>query len=305
MFAKRRVQGFTLVELLVVIAIIAMLVTLLLPAVQAARAAARRTQCTNNLKQMGLGLHNYASAREEFPVGSDAFAPGIGQPGLFGHLLPYIEEQAVYDQMEKPAPWNELQPVRWIEISTYVCPEWGFPAVFRGPEMIGPPYQAFKEGAISTYQGVGGVVRRGEPFEIGSHGPIPDNGMFRWGKARKLKQVSDGLSKTYAITEFVQIDFVEGSSHTQAPGNVRPWILGPNNNGATYPSKVLELPPNTKVDRVADGIPFNHLPMSSFHGGGITMLLGDGSVEFIDNGINFDLYQAMATVGGEEVVSER
>jgi hypothetical protein len=150
---------------------------------------------------------------------------------------------------------------------------------------------------------VGGVVRRGAEFDVGSHGPIPRNGFFGWGLARKLRQVTDGLSKTYAITEFVQLDFIEGSTHTQPPGNVRPWILGANPQFATYASKVLELPPNTKVDRVADGIPFNHLPMSSFHQGGITMLHGDGSVDYIVDSINFDLYQAMATVNGEEVIS--
>ena len=298
MFVRCRARAFTLVELLVVIAIIAMLVTILLPAVQSARAAARITQCKNNLKQVGLGLNNYASAHEEFPIGTD----GIGQPGLFGHLLPFIEQQTVYEQMQVPAPWNEMQPVRWLEIPTYVCPDWGFRTVYRG-ELIQPTYQSFKEGAISTYQGVAGVVRRGQEFDIGTHGPIPRNGFFTWGKPRKLRHVTDGLSKTYAITEFVQIDFVEGSSHAFPPGNVRPWILGSNPQTAIYSAKVLELPPNLKVDRVADGVPFNHLPMGSFHASGINMVRGDGSVEFINNDVNFDLYQAMATVNGEEAIS--
>jgi prepilin-type processing-associated H-X9-DG protein len=169
---------------------------------------------------------------------------------------------------------------------------------------IGPPYQDFKEGAITTYQGVGGRVRRGGEISVGEHGPMPHNGLFRWGAGRKMGDVADGLSNTYAITEFVQIDTVEGSSHVLPPGNVRPWWLAGNSTIASYTFKVLEFPPNTAVDRVADGIPFNHLPMSSFHPGGINMLYGDSRVEFITNGINFDLYQAQSTVADGEIFSD-
>ena len=226
---------------------------------------------------------------------------GVGQPGFFGHLLPFIEEQTVYDQMEIPAPWNEMQAARWIEIPTFVCPDWGFRVVYRG-EQIQPTYQAFKEGAITTYQGVGGVVIRGQEFDEGAHGLVPRNGFFGYGRARKLRQITDGLSKSYAICEFVQIDQIEGSTHILPPGNVRPWILGTNPSVATYASKVLALPPNLQIDRVADGIPFNHLPMSSFHVGGVNMLRGDGSVEFIVNGVDFAVYQSMGTVNGQETV---
>src|SRR5690606_36930300 len=100
-----RERGFTLVELLVVIAIIGILVALLLPAVQAARAAARRSQCANQMKQMGIALQNYAATYGgTFPFGT----PGSGQPGLFGHLLPFMEEEAIYDEIifTAPADWN-------------------------------------------------------------------------------------------------------------------------------------------------------------------------------------------------------
>src|SRR5690606_11590425 len=100
----RRLQktGFTLVELLVVIAIIGILVALLLPAVQAARAAARRTQCANGLKQMGIALQNYAATYNgTFPYGTY----GNGQPGMFANLLPFMEQQAIYDEIITTS-WN-------------------------------------------------------------------------------------------------------------------------------------------------------------------------------------------------------
>jgi type II secretory pathway pseudopilin PulG len=290
-----------LVELLVVIAIIGILVALLLPAIQAARESARRTQCQNNLRQMGLALHNYANQHGDWlPFGT----PGVGQPGLFGHLLPYLEEQAVHDQMEITAPWNALQDVRWTVIDSYICPDWPHPAVYGrfGAEIL-PTYQDFKEGAVTTYQGVGGVMRRGIEVVNGSHGPMPFNGLFAWGVGRRIGSVTDGLSNTYAITEFVQIDLEEGGEHSYPPGNVRPWMMAGNSTIASYCFKVLEFPPNLVVDRIAEGIPFNHLPMGSFHPGGINMLYGDSRVEFVTDGVNFDVYQAQATISDGEVIT--
>ncbi len=303
-----RARGFTLVELLVVIAIIGILVAMLLPAVQSARQAARRMQCTNNLKQLGIALHNYANQYGDwFPFGTPALGdpPGVGSPGLFGAMLPFLEEQAIFDLISITPEWNQLQEARWKRVDMYVCPDWPHDVIFgRDGTEISPTYQQFKEGAITTYQGVGGAVRRGIAVSNGSHGPMPHNGLFRWGAGRKLGDVVDGLSNTYAITEFVQIDTVEGSTHIDPPGNVRPWWLAGNSSIASYTYKVLELTPNTYVDRVADGVPFNHLPMSSFHVGGINMLRADSSVEFLEDGVDFDLYQAQATVAGEEVSTD-
>ena len=290
-------RGFTLVELLVVIAIIAMLVTLLLPAVQAARAAARRTQCANNLKQQGIAMHSYASAKSDvFPPGS----PGNLLHGLFTYMLPYLEEGAIYEIVDLDGTGqhnsNEAQnPARYQVVEPYVCPSYPRPVVFR--EQAGADYQ---RGALTTYQGVGGAARRGLPFVESIYGIMPKNGTFGWAFDRKLRQITDGLSKSLAIGEFVHRDFIEGA-FVAPPGNVRSWILGANSNHGTYAFKVAEIIPNTRIDRVADGVAFNHLPMGSFHQQLTHFVMCDGAVRAIDDGIGFDVYQAMATVNGEEV----
>lgn len=149
----QRSRGFTLVELLVVIAIIAMLVTLLLPAVQSAREAARRTQCINNLKQMGLALHNYASAKGDiFPSGN----PDNSLQGLFTYMLPYLEEGALYDTLDLEGtahhnPNEAVNPARYTPIPAYGCTSFG-ETVFRSGELAD-----FQRGAVTTYQGVGGA----------------------------------------------------------------------------------------------------------------------------------------------------
>lgn len=300
MNSRNQRPGFTLVELLVVIAIIAMLVTLLLPAVQSAREAARRTQCINNLKQMGLACHNYAGSQEdEFPVGS----PDNLLHGLFTHMLPYLEEQALYDTLDLEGtshhnPSEALNPARYKPIPAYSCASYG-ETVFRSSELAD-----FQKGAVTTYQGVGGAFTAFQEPEItkSQFGEMPHNGMFGWGFARKLRHVEDGLSKSLAIGEFVHRDFIE-SNFSLPPGNTRAWILGANSGFGTYAFKVVTLPPNIRIDRVADGVPFNHLPFGSSHDAVTNFVLGDGAVKSISNGVDYAVFEAMATVNGTEPVS--
>ena len=124
---SRRVgKAFTLVELLVVIAIIGILVGLLLPAVQAAREAARRMQCSNNIKQLGLALHNYESTHRVFPT-SYVVARGVttnvgGQWSAFARLLPYLEQGNVYSNVDLSTAWDLQQTISGLKIPSYACP---------------------------------------------------------------------------------------------------------------------------------------------------------------------------------------
>ncbi len=296
-------KGFTLVELLVVIAIIGILIALLLPAVQAAREAARRMHCTNNLKQIGLGVQNYASTnRDCLPLGS----PDAEAYGLFFKLLPYIEEQAVHDQVDMTLPATDVKNnyVREMVIDTYICPSWSDKTTTK----ITTP-GSYTQGGLLLYQGVGGYLRR--PFGISAaagvasnNGDMPFNGMFSWGKKVRLGDVTDGLSSTLLVGEFVQRDADQSSWTSGYPGNVRGWMIGGNWYGepGSYSFKVVSAGvPNQQLDR-SGGTPFNHLPFGSHHPGGCSFVFGDGSVHFISKDVDPVTFRYMATRNGGETL---
>ena len=303
-------HGFTLVELLVVIAIIGILIAMLLPAVQAAREAARRMQCTNNLKQLGLGVHNYASTyRDCLPQGS----PDTQAYGTFFHLLPYIEAQALHDQVDLTvAATDQVNfPVRETVVATYICPSWSD----KTTTTVTTP-DGYTQGALVLYQGVGGYVGRrptGNDSSVcypeSEHGDMPYNGMFCWGKQHRLNDVTDGLSSTLMFGEFVQRDANPSSSSHDYPGNVRGWMIGGNWIGGkgSYSFKVVwSGMPNEQLDRYpASGgtkALFNHLPFGSHHSGGCNFALGDGSVQFISGEVDAYTFRYMATINEGETI---
>ncbi len=299
---KRR--AFTLVELLVVIAIIGILIALLLPAVQAAREAARRMQCSNNLKQMGLAIHNYASAHGAFPPGSR----GAYRHALFTFILPYMEHGSVYEMidLEKPTYDAANATARFTEISEYICPSFSRDTVIGTRETSVNIYSA---GALVTYQGVGGALGKGNASPSKSqYGDLPNNGIFAWKIQRRPGDVSDGLSNTLAIGEFVHEDSQYSSQPEQYRGNIRPWIMAAHEEStpervASYVFKSLEYRINALVDRGAadSGVAFNWLPMTSPHsGGGCNFAMADGSVHFVTDDLEFDVYQALGTCSGGE-----
>lgn len=226
-----RRRGFTLIELLVVIAIIAVLIALLLPAVQAARAAARRAQCTNNLKQLGLAMHNYHSVNNSFPVGFlyPMNTSGLPVPALhyrwsvLAQMTPYLEQTSVYNalNMNFPiaagpsgvygvGPWTvfaENTTSLSTQVNVFLCPSDGqqAPAKITGNVLSGPTNYHFCTGD-------------GSPFStnIGDVGlTVPANGAFVLGPAQSMATIIDGSSNTVAGSEQL-IGQANGGASTQS-----------------------------------------------------------------------------------------
>ncbi|PQO46072.1 DUF1559 domain-containing protein [Blastopirellula marina] len=299
--------GFTLVELLVVIAIIGVLVALLLPAVQQAREAARRMQCSNNLKQMGLACHNYMDTHQgKLPPGT-YYKLKSGQWDSHGWavaILPFIEQNALYDSYNfSVGPLDTShENIRKAAISGYFCPS------FAGKQ-VNTSSSLYSDGAIFPYQGIAGVYYNDPardqnlPGNAG-HGMITSNGAFRINGERSVADITDGLSNTIMIGDYIHRD--RTGSNSGYPGNVRCWIIGTTSvaKGALYNLKIIyEDTVNSRRDRASDGLAFNHLPFGSFHPGGANFAATDGSVHFLPETINFDTYRAIATVNGSEPLS--
>jgi len=298
----RGIRGFTLVELLVVIAIIGILIALLLPAVQAAREAARRIQCANGMKQMGLALHNYTSANGNvFPSGCPDMPKGssYGKPGLFVYLLPYMEQQEIFDAIDLNQLTHYHQTYRYSVIPNYICPSWPFDQIVNesttGTNGIG---------SLRTYMGVSGRLplltgENAESINCSSRGNMPINGIFSWARVCPLSEITDGLSRTLALGEFNHIDF-ENGRYADPPGSVRAW-LSTSTDAASFSMKTVVYQINTKLDRTADNVPPNWLPFGSFHPGGCHFTMADGSVSFFMEDMEFTVYKAMATMNGQEI----
>ncbi|BBO33866.1 DUF1559 domain-containing protein [Lacipirellula parvula] len=338
---SRGLAGFTLVELLVVIAIIGVLVALLLPAVQAAREAARRAQCSNNLKQMGLAAQNYAAAKNTLPAGYDRTKEeadkniNFSKRGVLTSMLHYIEGQTAYNQIvfdyvNKANNDPYADPAKNVVIDSFICPSW---TDAKNTPTAAPGFE-YQIGALCTYSGIAGAIRnRGEtlfPSDQG-FGDIPDNGALTMqivkgaassspfggsgaknlliGRARTLKEITDGQSNSLFVGEFVHRECCFTSPVEDAPGNVRPWYLAGYKDGP-YSMKVAETTPNACVVRDSRNCPgaagstlFNHLPMGSFHPGITQFVFIDGSVHNVTDNIELEVYKDLATVNGDEAVS--
>lgn len=328
--------GFTLVELLVVIAIIGILVALLLPAVQAAREAARRMQCTNNLKQLGLAHLNFESAKGHFPDGASYDfsqpCPGSGGCRAWTHIhlvLPYFEEGVINDQIEFDTDGGWLNFFRGLteaekdlfdnaRIGALMCP-----SISKWDEHYGGGYRRDYFGNLggrghSSNATVSRANPDGEeqPLNHG-HGGMVDDGMLFINSGVRFAEITDGSSHTMLMGECVQGGWANlpnttcqtASGDTGYTGGPPEWFRGASGGSETNMAYDRTLrsairPLNTVIECM-EQLDQNELPFGSEHPGGSTFVFADGHVEFKIDGIDFDVYQGLSTRGkGEDIGGE-
>jgi prepilin-type N-terminal cleavage/methylation domain-containing protein/prepilin-type processing-associated H-X9-DG protein len=324
---KRR-TGFTLIELLVVIAIIAILIGLLLPAIQKVREAASRMKCAGNLKQLALAAHNYEGTAGRFP-------PGVAHPGadgrvtaLFVELLPFLEQQPLYDQWNFTNPSANVGPASRPcaqVLAVLICPSGGIdqnPVTF-GSSTVG----------ISSYAGNGGT-KAFPPTQAKADGLFFATGPTASGRsAVRIGEVSDGLSNTLFFGERQNGDG-NMDSYLKAPIQPAPdpaaqsmtaytaWSATPNPSdvacvslgaeaGLNYgfpqfyiPPTNMPVPPPVPWDSIKTWWWYRVEAYGSRHSGGLNVALCDGSVRFLSNQLPLTTFVAMATRSGGEVVTD-
>ncbi|MDR1957935.1 MAG: DUF1559 domain-containing protein [Planctomycetaceae bacterium] len=308
--------GFTLVELLVVIAIIGILIALLLPAVQAAREAARRMQCSNNLKQLALGCHTYHDAHQYFPINAEyervSSASGRHRTWLIG-VLPFIEQQALASKLPYLYFTAEDEAVGQVVVSGFMCPSdgWNSGLLSNAEYKGGEAWWWQHNCAYTNYAGCQGSMKSQEPYRNvydtrgGRSASLIDrefengNGIFprnKWGQFQTWN-----LPQKVTTTSIANI--TDGTSNTILAGETLPewngWAGWTNDNGVfRYCATPINYyktwggvrnSGNTGNWTLAFGF-------SSKHTGGGNFAKADGSISFISETVNMDAYRAAGTI---------
>lgn len=328
-------SAFTLVELLVVIAIIGILVALLLPAIQAAREAARRSQCKNNLRQLGIAVLNYESAKKHLPPSVEINAKTMvgtanGAWGVHGHIMPYVEEQSLRNLVDINIAWDFQTAINNVRIPIFSCPSDTLANDVRDPGggkvLLFATTYAFNMGTWFVY----------DPMtNRGGDGPFFPNSFTRLGR------VTDGTSKTLMASEvkaWTHYTRNGGPSSTTIPATpdeastvVASGAEYKNTGHTEWPDGRVHhtgftatMPPNTVVKYVkgaetldadfnswqegkdgTSGKPTYAIVTSrSCHSGTVNSVLLDGSVESVSSDIDMLVWRAKSTRAGAETVSQ-
>jgi prepilin-type N-terminal cleavage/methylation domain-containing protein/prepilin-type processing-associated H-X9-DG protein len=320
----RRRSGFTLIELLVVIAIIAVLIALLLPAVQAAREAARRAQCVNNLKQIGLALHNYHSTNDKFPAGRPNYTGGVAGVGNdwdahsgFVALLSTMEGGSLYNA------WNfniwfgssaaTLAPyvinsafnttVAFSKVNSFLCPSdnSSLTVDLTGTGRNDVPKVNANFLAVGSYAFCAGSL----PSTNGSFKGL-NNGFahYCYNGPNGLRDITDGSSNTLAVGETIYNDGIyPPNTNNAAGGFFNAWSV---NLRWSSTFRATTMPLNMPPGQGYGLYPSNGTCNGAFgsrHSGGANFLMADGSVRFMKNSVSLSVYQALSTINYGEVIS--
>jgi prepilin-type N-terminal cleavage/methylation domain-containing protein/prepilin-type processing-associated H-X9-DG protein len=295
-----RRSAFTLIELLVVIAIIAILIGLLLPAVQKVRDAAARAQCQNNLKQIALALHNYHDAQRSFPPG---YASGVGSNGedlgpgwgWAAFILPQMEQQPLLTQITFTVAIEAPQHAspRTTNVKSYLCPaDTPPPTIPVGPASASGQLTSITcQLAVASYTGCFGVAEPG----------VDGDGVFFRNSQIRIGDITDGTSNTllagertyrYSLTTWVGT--VTGTKQFPSPGSPLPFEVDEPANFVL-----------SHVGEMAAGAaqPFEINNFSSNHTGGSTYAFADGHVRFLTAGTDYTTLRALATRSGGETIT--
>lgn len=322
---KNRKEAFTLVELLVVIAIIGVLVALLLPAVQQAREAARRSQCGNNLKQLGLAFLNFESSQGVFPAGRygcdnwpNNICKGLSDDQRIGAsgfvaILPQLEQAALYEQFAQDkfsgGPWKTTKSgtTAWIprylqalenRPQGFVCPSGDSEPcceVGASDVIVGKQHYLTGEGDCAATGNYAMSLGTTSPVDntFGS-GKYNNTGAFLYVKKLSAKSFTDGMSHTFFVGEAIE---------TSTLDNSLVWSLGYRYSTLRTTFNSLNMPPgdgevSELYEQKLNGA------FQSNHSGGAQFAFGDGHVAFISEDISDAVYNAMATRAGEDFIND-